>query len=253
MVLRGQPVGEQGAADRWAALRGASPGSAGGLRAPFFHADFRMFRNVGLSMYSIFLIGNIASGKSSAASYLEHRGARRIDLDAVCKNMYVAGAAIVDDLAEEFGLDILSADGGINTSKLAAHAFVDAESTNRLNSIVHPYVAEYVVQTLLPANCCSTLVPEFPLTVVELSVASEYRDLFPLADEVLAISAPEDVRRDRAISRGLNPVDVDRRMSVQPNEHDLLSLATTVIVNDGSEAALYEKLEAWLRERSINL
>ena len=35
MVLRGQPVGEQGAADRWAAL-GARAAGAGGLRAPFF-------------------------------------------------------------------------------------------------------------------------------------------------------------------------------------------------------------------------
>ena len=40
MVLRGQPVGEQGAADRWAAL-GARVAGAGGLRAPFFHAAIR--------------------------------------------------------------------------------------------------------------------------------------------------------------------------------------------------------------------
>lgn len=204
-------------------------------------------------MYSIFLIGNIASGKSSAAAYFERRGARRIDLDSVCKNMYVPGSAIVDDLIEAFGLDILSSDGGINTSKLAARAFVDSDSTNKLNSIVHPFIAQYVAQVLLPSNCCSTLVPDFPLTVVELSVASEYCDLLPLADEVLAISAPEDVRRDRAIARGMSPADANRRISVQPAERDLIALATTVIVNDGSEAALYEKLDTWLRDRSIDL
>lgn len=204
-------------------------------------------------MYSIFLIGNIASGKSSAAAYFERRGARRIDLDSVCKNMYVPGSAIVDDLIEAFGLDILSSDGGINTSKLAARAFVDSDSTNKLNSIVHPFITQYVAQVLLPSNCCSTFVHDFPLTVVELSVASEYCDLFPLADEVLAISAPEDVRRDRAIARGMSPADANRRISVQPAERDLIALATTVIVNDGSEAALYEKLDTWLRDRSIDL
>ena len=204
-------------------------------------------------MYSIFLIGNIASGKSSAAAYLEGRGARRIDLDVVCKNMYVPGSAIVEDITEAFGFDILSPEGGINKSKLADRAFIDVESTNKLNDVVHSYVSQYVSQVLLPANCCSTLVPDFSLTVVELSVAVSYRDLFPLADEVLAISAREEVRRDRAITRGMSPADFDRRMAVQPSEHDLTELATTVIVNDGSVESLYGKLDHWLLERSIYL
>lgn len=45
MVLRGQPVGEQGAADRWTALDPHPAGSGAGAprgcpAAPFFHTGF---------------------------------------------------------------------------------------------------------------------------------------------------------------------------------------------------------------------
>ena len=51
-------------------------------------------------MITFFLIGNIASGKSTAARYLERRGAMRIDLDQLAKDLYQPGSAVVDAIAE---------------------------------------------------------------------------------------------------------------------------------------------------------
>ena len=57
-------------------------------------------------MFTVFVLGNIASGKSTACRYFESRGAMLIDLDELAKSLYVAGSDIVNTLADEFGWDI---------------------------------------------------------------------------------------------------------------------------------------------------
>ena len=54
-------------------------------------------------MFTVFVLGNIASGKSTACRYLESRGAMLIDLDDLAKSLYVPGSDLVGALAEEFG------------------------------------------------------------------------------------------------------------------------------------------------------
>lgn len=58
-------------------------------------------------MFTVFVLGNIASGKSTACRYFESRGAMLIDLDELAKSLYVPGSDIVNTLADEFGWDIL--------------------------------------------------------------------------------------------------------------------------------------------------
>ena len=58
-------------------------------------------------MFTVFVLGNIASGKSTACRYFESRGAMLIDLDELAKSLYVPGSDIVNALADEFGWDIL--------------------------------------------------------------------------------------------------------------------------------------------------
>ena len=89
-------------------------------------------------MFTVFVLGNIASGKSTACRYLESHGAMLIDLDELAKSLYVPGSDIVNALAEEFGWDILDEEGGIRRSILASRAFASPDSVARLNGLVHP-------------------------------------------------------------------------------------------------------------------
>ena len=198
-------------------------------------------------MYTVFLIGNIASGKSRAARYLERRGALRIDLDELAKSLYQPGSEVVNELAEAFGWDVIAPDGGIDRAALARHAFATPEDTARLNAIVHPRLLEQLGHRLLPANCCSVAVPEHELAVVEVSAAAALpADAFGLADRVIAVTAPLEVRRKRAIGRGMDAEDFDRRAAVQPSEAELASLATDVIDNAVPGDGLYEQLDRLL-------
>lgn len=203
------------------------------------------------SMYTVFLIGNIASGKSTAARYLERSGAWRIDLDELAKSLYEPGSDVVDELAHTFGYQILDEDGGIIPAALAHAAFCDDDHTAQLNAIVHPRVKERLAHMLVPPVCCCATGPTYELAVVEISVPQAFTDVFDLADEVLAISAPLDLRRARALGRGMDADDFDARAAVQPTEDELCALADTVIENMGDAAGLQRSLDAWLAHHGL--
>lgn len=200
-----------------------------------------------------FVIGNIASGKSTACRYLAAKGARHIDLDAVAKDLYVPGSLLVEELANAFGWDIINEFGGIDTQVLAARAFETPESTQALNDIVHPAVKKQLSTMIFPVACCSTIVPDYPLTIVEISVAAAMRDVFPLADEIIAITTPLEVRRDRALERGMTLDDFEMRAAAQPTEDELCSWASFTADNSQANDSLYDQLDTWLDARQIYL
>ena len=197
-------------------------------------------------MFTVFVLGNIASGKSTACRYLESRGAMLIDLDDLAKSLYVPGSDLVGALAEEFGWDILDEKGGVRRSVLASRAFVSPDSVARLNGIVHPVLIDQLSLRILDPVCCTVSSPRYPFAVVEVSAPTGFEDSFGLADEILVISAPLAVRRERAIHRGMEPSDFDARSACQPDEASLCNLATAVIDNAAGDNSLFEQLDAWL-------
>ena len=50
-------------------------------------------------MFTVFVLGNIASGKSTACRYFKSRGAMLIDLDELAKSLYVPGSDVVNAFA----------------------------------------------------------------------------------------------------------------------------------------------------------
>ena len=102
-----------------------------------------------------------------------------------------------------------------------------------------------------PVQCCSTVVPEYPLTVVEVSAAASFTDAFGLADDVLAVHAPLDIRRARALERGMSADDFEARSSVQPCDDELIAMACHVIDNSAGDDSLFVRLDEWIEERGI--
>lgn len=202
-------------------------------------------------MFTIFLIGNIASGKSTAARYLESKGAHRIDLDAMVKDLYIPDSDLVTSIADQFGCDVLDESGSVRFPVLAKRAFACSEQTERLNALVYPVLLEQLTRILSPSPCCGAFVPSHEFTVVEVSVAAQFTEAFGLADEVIAITASLDVRRKRAISRGMSPEDFDVRVAVQPSEEELCALASRVIPNEGDNDALFGALDNLLAEHGL--
>ena len=90
-------------------------------------------------MYTVFLAGGIASGKSSVARELERRGAWRIDLDQVSRAVLEPGSDCLPEIADAFGDDLLDPQTGeLDRGLLAGRAFADAEAYLIENALVIP-------------------------------------------------------------------------------------------------------------------
>lgn len=202
-------------------------------------------------MYSVFVIGNIASGKSAACRYLASKGGLFIDLDQLAKSLYVSGSELVCSLADEFGWDILDASGGVNKAVLAERAFASPEDTARLNAIVHPVLVDQLAARILEPICCTVSPLHNPFAVIEVSAPRDFSDGFGLADDVIAITAPLDIRRKRAIKRGMDAADFDRRADVQPSEDELCAMASLVIDNSVDDDRLFRSLDRWLESHGF--
>ena len=74
---------------------------------------------------------------------------------------------------------------------------------------------------------------------------------YTLADEIIAITASADIRRMRAIERGMSAEDFEARASLQPSEEELCSLASLVIDNASGDDSLFAALDAWMADKGL--
>jgi len=175
------------------------------------------------------LTGGIGSGKSTVATMLAERGAVIIDADQISRELVEPGGEALPALVTEFGPRILQENGSLSRGELAALAFSEPEATARLNAIMHPLIREESARRLREAPQAPAVVYDMPLLV-----ETGQQDL---VDLVVVADVPEEVQLDRAIRlRGLDPVDVRRRMEVQASREVRLAAADVVIDNSGDLA-----------------
>ena len=196
-------------------------------------------------MYVTILAGGIASGKSTAARELEDKGALRLDLDVLSREVTVAGSVTCERIASVFGDDILDeSTGELRRAALASRVFGSLESTSRLEDIVHPAVRALLEQRLLEAR-------DREVCVVEVPLLDRVEDLAERADEVVCVVCPLDVRRKRAQGRGMTADDFDARVARQPTDEYLRSYADTVWENSGTYNELKSMIDLWWREHEL--
>ncbi|HEY6512346.1 MAG TPA: dephospho-CoA kinase, partial [Burkholderiaceae bacterium] len=69
-------------------------------------------------------------------------GAVLVDTDAIAHALTAPGGAALPRLSNEFGADIIAADGAMDRSRMRAFVFGDPSAKLRLESILHPMIAE---------------------------------------------------------------------------------------------------------------
>ena len=190
-------------------------------------------------MRTVFLAGGIASGKSTVARMLEERGARRIDLDALSREVCLPGSEALKRIVQRFGDDVIDSENGeLRRGVLAQRAFATTESTRALEDITHPAIFGALERRLAEAA-------ESDVCIVEVPLLDRAQAFTSVADEVLCVVCPRDIRLRRAVSRGMDADDFERRDTQQPSEEYLREHATTVLVNDGSTASLERRVDEW--------
>lgn len=194
-------------------------------------------------MYTVFLAGGTASGKSTVARELERLGAWRIDLDEVSRAVLAPGEPCVAEVCAAFGDDLVDrTTGELDRALLARRAFADPSSAELLERIELPHIRAMLTR-MLTSGICGQREPA--CCVVEVPLLDRVESMIDLADEVVVVACPLETRRLRAEGRGMDPEDFDRRVARQPSEDYLRAHATTVIDNTGDEKDLLTSVHSW--------
>ena len=198
-------------------------------------------------MYTVMVTGGLGSGKSTLCKLICEHGAMSMSLDEIYRGLLESNENMIADLADHFGDDILDDSGMVIRSKLAEEAFSDEQSTKDLNAITFPYIMAMTNDYLLDVHCvpCSSS----KVLVVEVPLLTEVPEFAQLADEIIAVNVPSDVRLQRAVARGMNPADALRRLQVQPTDAERDAIADTICDNSGTEDDLRAWADAWWEER----
>lgn len=194
-------------------------------------------------MEKIFIIGGMGAGKSTARKALVDQGLEYIDLDKIGHEIH-HWEVVKEDLVATFGPDVLDEEGEVNRKALARKAFVSPAETRKLNRITQPRIEDAFmtrIDELEAAGC--------PAVVVEYSVfKSRQMSLAYLADIVIAVLAPLEVRIERAVASGWEEADVRRRIAQQITDAERIEQADVVFNNDGTKEELYNKVVTWWNE-----
>lgn len=101
-------------------------------------------------MKVIGITGGVGSGKSEVLKFLEQEyGAVVCQMDEVAKQIQKKGTQAFSRIVQEFGEQIVGADGELDRMKLGSCVFADEKKLQRLNDIVHPEVLEWVQKDIL--------------------------------------------------------------------------------------------------------
>ena len=190
------------------------------------------------------LTGSIASGKSTAARCLESLGAHLVDADRLGHLAYEPGTRAYRAILSAFGAELAGEDGRIDRRALAALAFGDRRSLERLTGIVWPEIRRLAEERISALRACD---PE-GVVVLEAAVLLEagWEDL---VDEVWVILSDPGTALRRAMERdGSLETEVRSRIDAQMSNRERAGRADVVIENNGEVARLERRLEAeWRR------
>ena len=95
-------------------------------------------------MLKVGLTGGIGSGKSTVSAIFQRLGAHIFDADSVAKDILENNETAQNEIIAEFGTDVLGPNEKIKKHKLARIAFQDENHQLRLNTIIHPYIFNFI-------------------------------------------------------------------------------------------------------------
>jgi dephospho-CoA kinase len=196
-------------------------------------------------MLRVGLTGGLACGKTFVGQALADLGCMVIRADDLGHEALAPGGEAYDPVVREFGEDILTGEGSIDRTLLAARVFGDPHKLARLNAIVHPAVMRREEEMI------ADFAAREPngITVVEAAILVEtgsYRRF----DKLILVTCSEDQQMERAMSReGVVEADVLARLSRQMPLAEKLKFADFVIDTSGEKEdtlrqtrAVYERL-----------
>lgn len=195
-------------------------------------------------MQLIGLTGGIASGKSAVATRLAEQGAVVIDADVLAREVVEPGTPTLARIAEEFGPEVIAADGSLDRAALGAVIFTSLEKRAALNGITHPAVgarSHELFAAAAAADPDAIVVYDVPL-LVDAGRTDEF-------DMIVVVNASTETRVARMIAhRGMTQDEALHRINSQATDTERLAVADVVIDANGTiEETLQQADALWAK------
>jgi dephospho-CoA kinase len=216
-------------------------------------------------MLRVGLTGGLGSGKSTVAGYLRELGAEVIEADALGRALMEPGQKVFEQIVQQFGPEVLAADGRLNRARLAQLAFGGGR-VQELNAIVHPATVEAQarwMQEVFARDPAAVAVIESALIFEVVRDArargetdTALADLHRRIDRVIVVTAPDELKIVRYAAR-ISPAEQGRaaaagdaraRLAHQIPDAEKAAQADYVLDNSGDTASLRAQVEQVWRE-----
>jgi dephospho-CoA kinase len=181
------------------------------------------------------LTGGMAAGKSTALAALGELGAATISSDEVVHEL-LGTDEVRDAIVERLGRDMVDDDGALDRGKMAERVFGSDPDREWLEQLLWPKVGErtsdWVAEVRERDGSPVAAVVESPL-LFEAGMEERF-------DHTIAVIADEDVRAERAGSRG--HLEVEGRTGRQLSQDEKSQRADFTVRNDGTREELKTQL-----------
>ena len=175
------------------------------------------------SVKVIGITGGTGAGKTTLLHALAQRGALVLDCDAVYHELLRSDAPLRADLTAAFG-DVFAPEGGLDRQKLGRIVFSDAAALARLDEIVHTHLPRALARRMAEGK--SALIALDAIKLIESGLAA-------LCDVTVAVTAPEEVRVARIMTRdGISEDYARARVAAQKSEAWFRAHCDTVFENN---------------------
>lgn len=177
--------------------------------------------------------GGIGSGKTHIVNMFASMGVPVYLTDDRAKGLYDTSAELLASLQSILGDDIVD-NGKLRKDLMAQRLFADKSLLERVEGVVHPAVIEDFNNWKIMQEGKRP-----PFVIIESAIFLEKPLLRPVADKVLVITAPLDLRISRVQRRSnISEEQILERMSHQWSDEERAKYADYIIVSDETKALI---------------
>lgn len=199
-------------------------------------------------MKRIGLVGGVASGKSFVARQLAQWGARIVDADQMAHQV-LGEPDVIQTILDRWGSRVRNDDGQLARGRVAEIVFAGTRESNSelqwLESVLHPRIHERVIADLETWKQQGIVAAVLDAPV--LIKAGWHHQ----CDEILFVDTRRSIRLQRALERGWEPGELDRREALQTPIDEKRRLATFVVDNNGSIEETTRQLEQFWQQKVL--
>lgn len=175
------------------------------------------------------ITGNIASGKSTATTYLKAKGFTIIDSDAIVHTLW-KDPLIIQALSSLFELDLNDL---TIQQQFKQDVFNNETMRKSLEAYLHPKVYD-IIEHQIQASTNHVIID------IPLLFETQYENRL---DAVILITVPKDIQKHRLLKRGLTSEQAESRISSQMAQSLKMKKTTHIISSTVNFEAFYQALE----------